>query len=196
MALSVCVVLTAFGPPANAGPAEPWSPPVDGPVVRGYEPPPRPFSRRHLGLDFAAPPGTPVRSAGDGVVVFAGRVARAWSVAVEHAGARRTTYAYLRRVVVAPGTPVRRGAVLGESGGVGPGHGTGVVHFGYRVGGLPADPAPLFAPPAPRISLVPEDRPACRRRLGEPPGPPATLGGNPAAPGRESTRPHSNGVRP
>jgi murein DD-endopeptidase MepM/ murein hydrolase activator NlpD len=188
LAVVVCVVLIAFGPPANAASIQPWSRPLEGPVVRGYEPAPRPFGPRHLGLDFAAPPGTPVRSAGDGVVVFAGRVGRSWSVAVEHPGGRRTTYAYLRRVVVTRGTAVRRGVVLGESGGVGPAHGAGVVHFGYRAGGLAADPAPLFAPPAPRISLVPEDHPACRRRLG-------TLGGNPAAPGRESTRPHSNGVR-
>ena len=140
-----------------------WSPPVDGPVVRGNEPQRRPFGPRHLGLDFAAVPGTPVRAAGDGVVAFAGQVGRALSVAVEHAGARRTTYAYLRQVSVLPGARVRRGDLLGISGAAGPSHRPDVVHFGYRVAGVPQDPAPLFTA-APRISLAPLDRPACPRR--------------------------------
>jgi murein DD-endopeptidase MepM/ murein hydrolase activator NlpD len=172
-----------------------WSPPVDGPVVRGYQPPERPFGPRHLGLDFAAAPGTAVRAAGDGIVAFAGQVGRARSVAVEHGGARRTTYAYLRRVLVRPGASVHRGDTLGISGGAGPGHRPDVVHFGYRVAGVPRDPAPLFKA-APRISLAPLDRPACPSRPREQPGRPATLSGNPTAPGREYSRPRSIGVRP
>jgi murein DD-endopeptidase MepM/ murein hydrolase activator NlpD len=150
-----------------------WSPPVGGPVVRGFEPPGRPFGPRHLGVDYAVPPGTEVRAAGDGVVAFAGRVGRgAFAVALDHAGARRTTYAYLRRVVVLPGTPVRRGDVLGESGAAGPGHGPGLVHFGYRVAGQAEDPAALFAgPPPSRISLAPLDRPACHSAASKGPRP-------------------------
>jgi murein DD-endopeptidase MepM/ murein hydrolase activator NlpD len=163
VALAVSVVLVSFGSPATAAAAEEqWSPPVDGPVVRSYEPPKQPFGRRHLGLDYAAGPGTPVRAAGDGVVAFAGRVGLSRSVAIEHPGVRRTTYSYLRRVTVRPGAPIRRGDVLGFSGGTGPRHEPGVVHFGYRVNGQPQDPAPLFEPPQPRISLAPMDAPACR----------------------------------
>ncbi|MEW6474585.1 MAG: M23 family metallopeptidase [Actinomycetota bacterium] len=164
IALALAVVLVTFGSPAHAGEAgaEQWSPPVDGPVVRGYEPPQQPFGPRHLGLDFAARPGTPVRAAGDGVVAFAGLVGRSRAVALQHGGGRRTTYAYLRRVVVWPGVAVRRGDVLGFSGGTGPGHRHDVVHFGYRVTGQAQDPAPLFRAPRPRISLAPLDRPACR----------------------------------
>ena len=81
--------LPAAGLPAGAAVVEQWSPPVDGPVVRGYEPPDRPFGPRHLGLDYAAPPGTPVKAAGDGVVVFAGQVGRGRSVALQHPGSRR-----------------------------------------------------------------------------------------------------------
>jgi murein DD-endopeptidase MepM/ murein hydrolase activator NlpD len=162
IALITSVIVVAFGSPVRAAEGEEWSPPVDGPVVRGYEPPQRPFGPQHLGLDFSAPPGTPVRAAGDGVVAFAGLVGRSRSAALEHPGARRTTYAFLRRVVVRPGVPVRRGDVLGFSGGDGPGHHRDVVHFGYRVKGRPEDPAPLFRPGRPRISLAPVDAPACR----------------------------------
>ena len=159
--IALCIVLIAVAPPARAGDQE-WSPPVNGPIVRGYEAPTRPFGPQHLGIDFEAQSGTPVRAAGDGLVAFAGRAGRSRSVAIEHPGARRTTYAYLRRVAVRPGAPIRRGEVVGFSGGMGPHHQPDVVHFGYRVNGQPQDPAPLFHPPRPRISLAPMDAPACR----------------------------------
>jgi murein DD-endopeptidase MepM/ murein hydrolase activator NlpD len=166
VALAVSVVLLSLGQPATAATAagQHWSPPVDGPIVRRYEPPERPFGPQHLGLDFAASPDTPVGAAGDGVVAFAGLVGRGRTVAIEHGGGRRTTYAYLRRVLVRPGEPVRRGDVLGLSGAAGPGHHPDVVHFGYRVNGQPQDPAQLFPPEPSRISLAPLDRPACPRR--------------------------------
>jgi len=165
MTLAMVLAVATAAPPVAAAPPDRWSPPVDGPVVRGFEPPARRFGPRHLGLDYGVPPGTAVRAAGDGVVAFAGRVGReAYAVALDHAGARRTTYAYLHRLTVRPGTPVRRGDVLGESGAAGPGHGPDVVHLGYRLAGQPQDPAPLFAaPPPPRISLAPLDRPVCHR---------------------------------
>jgi murein DD-endopeptidase MepM/ murein hydrolase activator NlpD len=183
IALAVTVVLVAFGPPAEASaaarpphrpgpvpvgatpaPRQEWSPPVDGPVVRGYEPPHRPFGPQHLGLDYAVAPGSPVRAAGDGTVAFAGLVGRSRAVAIEHPGGRRTTYAYLRRVLVRPGVTVRRGDALGLSGADGPGHHADVVHFGYRLNGQPHDPAELFERRPPRISLAPLDRPACPTR--------------------------------
>jgi murein DD-endopeptidase MepM/ murein hydrolase activator NlpD len=162
---------------------------VDGPVVRGYEPPQRPFGPQHLGLDYSVRAGTPVRAAGDGVVAFAGLVGRSRAVAIEHAGARRTTYAYLSRVMVRPGTPVRRGDVIGRSGGSGPGHATAVLHFGYRVGAQARDPAQLFAPEPWRISLAPLDRPACHPA--PPTGvpfPPYAGKGTPVRDRRESAR--------
>ena len=186
VALAVSVVLVSLGPPATAEPVEQqWSPPVDGPVVRGYEPPERPFGPQHLGLDFAARPGTAVRAAGDGVVAFAGLVGRSRSVAIEHPGAGRTTYAYLRRVVVTPGASIRRGDVVGLSGAAGPGHGPDVVHFGYRVGGRSAGPRPAVPAPATLGS----------RWLRWMPRPAVTLAANPT-PGREIHTPAgSNGVR-
>ena len=159
--IALSVVLVALAPPAYGTAAGEWSRPVDGPVVRGYEAPDHPFGPRHLGLDFAVPPGTAVRAAGDGVVAVAGLVGRGRAVGIEHPGARRTTYAYLRHVTVRPGRAVRRGDVVGVSGARGPRHEPDVVHFGYRVNGLPQDPAQLFEARRPRISLAPLDAPTC-----------------------------------
>ena len=194
--IALAVVLSTGLPPVAAASTEEWSPPVDGPVVRRYEPPERPFGPQHLGLDFAAPPGTAVRAAGDGVVAFAGLVGRGRAVAIEHGGGRRTTYAYLRRALVRPGAPVRRGDAIGVSGAAGPGHHPDVVHFGYRINGQPHDPAELFQPRPGRISLAPIDRPACPARLGDRSGRPATLGGNPAQRSGNSHARRSIGVRP
>ena len=185
-------------PVARAGD---WSPPVDGPVLRRFEPPAGPYGPGHRGVDFAATPGTPVRAAGAGVVSFAGRVAGAFHVVVAHAvpsegGGLRTSYGYLRSVAVIRGAGVQQGAVLGISGGTGAGHTSGVVHFGLRVGGEYRDPLGLFGPPGGEtpvgIGLVavdgpPPDPDECRAQS-------TTLTANPV-PGRESTRPHSIGVR-
>ena len=180
MKLLISVILIFGGQAASE-----WSPPVDGPVVRGYEAPQGLFGPRHQGIDYGVPRGTPVRAAGDGIVVFAGLTGGSASVAIEHPAGRRTTYAYLSRITVRTGDRVRRGDRLGSSGGQGPAHGPDRLHFGYRRNGRPEDPAGLFRPPSPRISLAPLDRPACPR-----------LDAHLTPPGQEYTRPDSNGVRP
>jgi murein DD-endopeptidase MepM/ murein hydrolase activator NlpD len=124
-----------------------WSRPVNGPVVRGFEPPATRFGPGHLGVDYATGPGTPVRAAGAGVVVFAGRVGTGLFVVVSHPGTIRTTDSFLATIAVVDGQVVARGAILGTTGGNGPGHGSGVLHFSVRVGATYIDPMLLFAPP-------------------------------------------------
>jgi murein DD-endopeptidase MepM/ murein hydrolase activator NlpD len=134
-----------------------WSPPVDGPVRRGFDAPAAAWEAGHRGVDFEAPPGTPVRSAGPGRVAFAGSVAGGLHVTVAHAGGVRTSYSYLSRLSVEEGATVERGHVLGLSGGTGPGHPAGVVHFGVRIGARYVDPATLAGLPPVQISLAPLD---------------------------------------
>ena len=135
-----------------------WSPPVEGPAVRLFERPVEEWSPGHRGVDYSVPPGTPVRAVAGGQVVFAGRVAGGLHVTVAHPGGLRTSYSYLSRAAVAPGTAVVRGTLLGVSGGTGPGHAPGVVHLGVRSGGEYVDPGPLVGAAAPvTIRLAPLD---------------------------------------
>jgi murein DD-endopeptidase MepM/ murein hydrolase activator NlpD len=146
-ALSVALFGLAAAPAGAALGGGPWSRPVSGPVVRGFDPPDSAFGPGHLGVDFAVAPGTPVHAAGDGVIVFAGRVGAALHVVTRHPGDVRTTDSFLATVAVVTGETVRRGAVLGTTGGTGAGHGAGVLHFGVRVGDGYIDPMLLFEPP-------------------------------------------------
>lgn len=75
--------------------------------------------RRHLGIDYAAPSGTPVRSIGDGGVVHCG-----WErgfgrfIKIKHKRGYYTTYGHLRRYAkgIRTGARVYQGQVIGYVG--------------------------------------------------------------------------------
>ena len=164
--ISVLLLATgALAPPPASG-LDAWWPPVPGRVVHPFLAPRTRFGRGHLGVDFAARPGTPVRVAGSGTVVFAGVVAGARHVVVEHPGGLLTSYSFLASVRVHTGQAIRRGAVIGRTGGHGENHRPDVFHFGLRIGGAYVDPMRLFAGPndAPdlttRVHLAPVSDPA------------------------------------
>lgn len=89
------------------------------------------YSKMHKGVDFAAPVGTPIMSAGDGVIVKAG-----WNgaygnyVLVRHNGDYCTAYAHLSKILVKPGTKVRQRQVIGAVGTTGRSTGP---HLHYEV---------------------------------------------------------------
>jgi len=130
-------------PPAPGG-CGAWLPPVDGPVARSFQAPAFAYGPGHRGIDFAEPPGTPVRASGDGVVAFAGPVAGSLHVVVAHDGDLRTTYAFLAGISVRAGDRVTRGQVVGAAGSSGPEHEAGGLHFGVRLGDRYVDPQRLF----------------------------------------------------
>lgn len=118
--------------------------------------------RRHLGVDYGAPTGTPVRSVGDGVVDFAG-----WQsgygniVIVRHAGERETRYAHLSRMDVKRGERVAQGELVGAVGATGWATGPH-LHFEFRVGGEHVDPLKIA-----RASEAVTIAPAARGRFDE-----------------------------
>jgi hypothetical protein len=163
---TVATVAAAAAPPsaaaAPAGASGGWLRPVDGAVVHPFVAPASVYGAGHRGADLAAPAGTPVRAANDGVVSFAGSVAGSLHVTVAHAGGLRTSYSFLATVAVRVGQVIRRGDVVGTSGGVGPDHDGTVLHFGLRVGDRYVDPMLLFRPAdlTKLVRLVPADDPA------------------------------------
>ncbi len=94
----------------------------------------------HLGTDLAAPTGTPVVAALDGVVRSAG-----WhhlfgnAVIVGHGQGLSTSYNHLSSIAVQEGTDVRAGDTIGAVGSTGQSTGPH-LHWGMQVGLVEVDP--------------------------------------------------------
>jgi alpha-beta hydrolase superfamily lysophospholipase len=117
--------------------------PIEGEVVRGFDPPDDAWGAGHRGVDVAAPSGASVRAAAQGVVAFAGPVAGARWVTIAHADGVRTSYGPLDTIAVARGARVGRGAHLGS---LADGHDPlrTVLHWGARRDGAYIDPLSLL----------------------------------------------------
>ena len=114
--------------------------------------------RAHLGVDYAAPTGTPVRVVGDGVVEFAGWQGGYGNVVhVRHGGDRLTVYAHLSRVDVRKGQRLAQGQHLGAVGATGWATGPH-LHFEFRVNGVHQDPLKI-AKASESVPLDPASRP-------------------------------------
>jgi murein DD-endopeptidase MepM/ murein hydrolase activator NlpD len=101
----------------------------------------------HSGVDYAAPLGTPVRAAGDGVVEAAGsRGGYGTLVEIQHPTGYSTRYAHLSRIAagVGAGRFVRQGEVIGYVGMTGLATGPH-LHFELRRHGRAVDPVPVLA---------------------------------------------------
>ena len=94
----------------------------------------------HLGVDYAAPTGTPVRSVGDGTVEFAG-VQNGFGnvVMIKHRNQHTTVYAHLSRILVRKGQAVNQAETIGAVGSTGWATGPH-LHFEFRVNGRHQDP--------------------------------------------------------
>lgn len=80
------------------------------------------YDKMHRGVDFAAPKGTPILAAGDGVVDYAGwRGAYGKYIRIRHNGEYKTAYAHLSRFAsnVKSGRRVKQGEVIGYVGSTG-----------------------------------------------------------------------------
>jgi murein DD-endopeptidase MepM/ murein hydrolase activator NlpD len=103
-----------------------------------WEPPLGNCANFHRGIDIAAARWTPVRAAGDGVVVFAGPnpydpYPKAWIVIIAHSSSLRTWYAHVdneRPPTVRAGQSVRKGQVIAYVGSTGRSTGN---HTDWRV---------------------------------------------------------------
>ena len=99
--------------------------------------------RAHLGVDYAAPTGTAVRSVADGEVEFAGFQNGFGNVVIlRHRNNHSTVYAHLSRIGVKRGERVSQGQNIGGVGATGWATGPH-LHFEFRVNGQHQDPMTL-----------------------------------------------------
>ncbi len=112
--------------------------PVQGRIIRSY----KAGKAGHDGVNIAAPKGTPVIAANNGVVAHAGNQVRGFGnlVLVRHEGGIKTVYAHLDEIRVKVGDKVHAGQKIGTVGK------TGNVkepqlHFEIRKGTTPVDPS-------------------------------------------------------
>lgn len=97
--------------------------------------------RAHKGTDYAAATGTPIKSTGDGKVIFAGRKGGFGNcVIIQHGSRYQTLYAHLSKFnrKARKGRRVKQGQVIGYVGSTGLATGPH-LHFEFRVDGVHRD---------------------------------------------------------
>ena len=99
--------------------------------------------KAHLGVDYAAPTGTPVRTVGNGIVESAG-VQNGFGnvVFIKHPQGPLTVYAHLSHISVKKGQSVSQGDIIGAVGSTGWATGPH-LHFEFRLNGQHQDPMTL-----------------------------------------------------
>jgi len=98
-------------------------------------------TRPHMGVDIAAPIGTPVIAPADGVVTFAARESEyGLLVSIDHGYGYTTLFGHLSEVSVKPGERVRAGQTLGAVGISGAATGPH-LHYEVRIKGRPVNPS-------------------------------------------------------
>jgi murein DD-endopeptidase MepM/ murein hydrolase activator NlpD len=93
------------------------------------------------GINIAAPKGTPVAAAADGVVAYVGNDLESYGnlVLVRHGGGAMTAYAHLASVNIKKGMTVRKGQAIGSVGSTGA-VSAAQLHFEIRQGAKTYDP--------------------------------------------------------
>jgi murein DD-endopeptidase MepM/ murein hydrolase activator NlpD len=103
------------------------------------------YAHFHTGVDLAAPLGTPVMAAADGLVVAVGHTSVGYGnyVIIDHGGGIQTLYGHLLTTSVVDGAKVVRGQEIGKEGSTG--FSTGPhVHFELRKDNQVVDPMPYL----------------------------------------------------
>ncbi len=126
-------------------PAKGFAWPAKGVFTSGFGPR---WGRMHKGIDIAAPTGTPIHAAADGVVVSAGwnRGGYGKLVDIRHPDGTLTRYAHNSKIMVRKGQQVQQGQRISLMGSTG--FSTGPhLHFEIRKGGKKAVNPIAFLPP-------------------------------------------------
>jgi len=101
--------------------------------------------KSHMGLDFAAPSGTPIYATADGIVKFSGFSPNGYGnhVVINHGFGYETLYGHMVRVSATQGQQVKRGQVIGYVGSTGKSTGPH-LHYEVHKSGVQVDPINFF----------------------------------------------------
>ncbi|WP_174293137.1 M23 family metallopeptidase, partial [Sphingomonas bacterium] len=140
---SLPVTVALAPPPRLTGGGFAW--PVTGRLLSRFGP--GASGERQNGVNIAAPLGTPVRAAADGVVAYAGSAIQSLGglVIVKHGDNWTSVYGYAARLLVQRGQAVKKGQPLATSGQTGAAD-RPAVHFELRRGRTPVDPQTQLPP--------------------------------------------------
>ena len=106
--------------------------------------------RAHLGTDYAASVGTPIKATGDGRVTFMGwKGGYGRAVVIKHGSSYETLYGHMSRFRqgLGYGSRVQQGQVIGYVGSTGLATGPH-LHYEFRVNGVHRDPRKVILPRA------------------------------------------------
>lgn len=101
--------------------------------------------KSHMGLDFAAPSGTPIYATANGIVKFSGFSTSGYGnhVIINHDFGYETLYGHMVRVGATQGQQVKRGQVIGYVGSTGKSTGPH-LHYEVHKSGVQLDPINFF----------------------------------------------------
>ena len=116
--------------------------------------------RAHKGVDYAAPRGTPIKAAGDGKVLLAGRRGGYGNtVIIQHGNTYKTLYGHMQGFAkgVTTGSNVKQGQIIGYIGTTGLSTGPH-LHYEFQVNGVHVDPLSQKVPMADPIAKAERQR--------------------------------------
>ncbi|MBT5850642.1 MAG: M23 family metallopeptidase, partial [Acidimicrobiaceae bacterium] len=120
--------------------------PTSAAVLDPFRLPDGPYGSGNRGIEYDTSVGDPIAAAGPGTVVFAGPVAGALHITVDHGGGLKSSYSFVGVLLVKRGDRVETGeqvAVAAQG-----------FHFGTRVDEVYVDPATLLGVRVIRVELV------------------------------------------
>tara|TARA_Y100000022_G_scaffold182438_1_gene175865 strand:- start:172 stop:1491 length:1320 start_codon:yes stop_codon:yes gene_type:complete len=104
------------------------------------------FTKMHRGVDFAAPAGTPIFAAGDGIIEYSGwNGAYGKYIRIKHNGTFKTAYAHLSKIYKKRGTRIKQGDIIGTLGSTGRSTGPH-LHYEILISGRQVNPLKIKLP--------------------------------------------------
>ena len=112
------------------------------------------FTKMHRGIDFAAPIGTPIFAAGDGIIEYSGwNGAYGKYIRIRHNDTFKTAYAHLSKIYKKRGSRIKQGDIIGTLGSTGRSTGPH-LHYEILISGRQVNPLRVKLPSGKNIPKI------------------------------------------